>query len=228
MRGLLACLAVAGIVTSAHAAISINEIRIDMPSTDVNEYFELAGNPGESLAGLTYFVIGDGTGGSGVVERPLALSGAIPGDGYWLGAGDADTFGAAPDQNFAVAQDMFENSDNVTHVLAMNFTGTVGQDLDTNDDGVLDITPWDAIVDWVSLSENVPLEDKVYAPTVVGPDGTFAPGHVYRFPNGTGSYSIGQFDPVGGADTPGVANVPEPASLALLVMGGMMALRRRR
>ena len=60
-------------------AVTISEIRIDQPSTDNDEYFELAGAAGTSMNGLTYLVIGDGTGGSGVIEAVVDLTGqSIP------------------------------------------------------------------------------------------------------------------------------------------------------
>ena len=56
------------------AQVSINEIRIDQPSTDIDEYFELAGSAGTSLTGMTYLVIGDGSGGSGTIEAVVDLA----------------------------------------------------------------------------------------------------------------------------------------------------------
>ena len=41
--------------------VTLSEIRIDQPSTDNDEYFELAGTPDAALDALTYLVIGDGT-----------------------------------------------------------------------------------------------------------------------------------------------------------------------
>ena len=62
--------------------IFINEIRIDQSGTDYDEYVELSGTAGTSLAGLTYLVLGDGTGGSGVIEAVVDLTGAtIPSSG---------------------------------------------------------------------------------------------------------------------------------------------------
>lgn len=224
-------LTAAGLLTAPALAATLNEIRIDMPSTDTNEYVELAGSSGESLTGLTLVIVGDGTGGSGVVERVLNFAGSVPADGYFLAAGDNDTFGAAADQLFSPAQDYIENSDNLTFYLVTGNTAAVGADLDTNDDGVLDSTPWTSVVDELSAVEtpNPPTvagNEWYYSLITVGPDGTFAPGHVYRFPNGSGAWNIGQFDPVGGADTPGTANLPEPAGLLLLSLGAL-ALRRR-
>jgi len=115
----------------------------------------------------------------------------------------------------------FENSDNVTHVLVSGFTGSNGQDLDTNDDGVLDVTPWIAVVDVVGLVEEpnpptntVYVYGKALGGENVGPEmtptGNFVPGHVYRCVP-AGDWVIGLFNPSGGNDTAGVANLPCPA-----------------
>jgi hypothetical protein len=184
------------------SAVNINEIRIDQPSTDNDEYFELAGQPGESLDGLTYIVIGDGAAGSGVIESVTDLTGnAIPAGGYFLCAEATFTLnGAVPD---LIADLGFENSDNVTHLLVRDFTGALGDDVDVDDDGNLDNPPWSAVVDCVALIESVGTGDLVYCDTQVGPDGTFVPGHVYLCAPG---WVIGAFDPVGGNDTPRADN----------------------
>ena len=79
-----------------------------------------------------------------------------------------------------------ESPDNQTYLLVTGYTGTDtfqtrapnsgagGQDLDTNDDGILDITPWTAIVDSVVLKESsgdTPGggQDWWYATTICGP-----------------------------------------------------------
>lgn len=235
---------------------TINEIRIDQSGSDASEYFELAGTPGESLDGLYYVVIGDGTGSGagGAVESIVDLTGfTIPADGYFLAA--EDTFGTGG-LGLTGSVDMvlsgsgtsqtlnFENSDNVTHLLVTGLnpaintgSGFGGSDLDIDDDGIIDPTgdydgdtiddgaPWSSIVDSVALVETVGTGDLLYSSTQVGPDGTFVPAHVWRFPNGSGAWNIGPFG--GGDDTPGVANVPEPASLLLLSLGGLVLVRRR-
>jgi hypothetical protein len=53
--------------------VRLSEIRIDQPSTDNDEYFELTGPASTSLDGLTYLVIGDGTTGSGTIEAVVDL-----------------------------------------------------------------------------------------------------------------------------------------------------------
>ncbi|NJN89074.1 MAG: endonuclease [Leptolyngbyaceae cyanobacterium SL_5_14] len=193
--------------------IVINEIRIDQPGTDESEFFELGGTPGTSLDNLTYIVIGDSDeGSSGVIEAVVELDGqAIQADGLFAAGEDTNSFVATLDLIGPSGSPggllNFENSNNVTHLLVNNFTGTDGQDLDTNDDGVLDITPWETIVDSVALIETIGSGNLVYSDTQVGPDGNFVPGLVFRDPDTTGELAIGQFT-FGIDDTPGVPAEP--------------------
>ncbi|MEM9554194.1 MAG: hypothetical protein AAGC60_08035 [Acidobacteriota bacterium] len=197
-------------------APQINEIRIDQPSTDNDEYFELFTDPSANLDGLTYLVIGDGSGDSGTIEAVISLAGqTAPADGFFLAAEDATLPGGeTPDLTTSLD---FENSDNVTHLLVMGFSGANGDDLDTNDDCSLDTTPWTAVVDGVALVEEAngmgmpPSGTECHYGTdlglpLLGPDGSFVPGQVGRDPDGTGPWIIGVFDPAGGTDSPGATN----------------------
>ena len=200
VKPLAAVALLCGLTLPAAYATQINEIRIDQPSSDNDEYFELKGNPFESLNGLSYLVIGDGAGGSGVVEAVVNLDGQmLDGNGLFVAAEGTFTAGTA---NLTTNLN-FENSDNVTHLLVNGFSGVSGDDLDTDDDGVLDVTPWTSIEDSVALQETIGSGELLYSDTVVGPDGTFVPGHVY---NCAGGWEIGTFSPVGETDTPGAAN----------------------
>ena len=202
--------------TPTLATVIINEIRIDQPSADNDEYFELYGDADAGLVRLTYLVIGEGTGGSGVIEAVVDLdSQVIPGDGYFVAAEDTFTLGT-PDFETSLN---FENSDNVTHLLVADFTGSNGDDLDTDDDGVLDVTPWSTVVDAIGLVEADPGDEHFYGAalgfTDIGPDGTFVPGHVSRCPDG-GAWLIGVYD-LGIDDSPGNANIcttPTPLPVA--------------
>jgi hypothetical protein len=161
--------------------VRLNEIRIDQPSDDNDEYFELAGPASASLDGFTYLVIGDGATGSGTIEAVVDLTGsAIPASGFFVAA-EATFSLATADLTTSLN---FENSDNVTHLLVANFSGSDGDDLDTDDDGVLDVTPWDEILGCLALVETVGSGDMVYCDATVGPDGTFVPGHVFACPEG--------------------------------------------
>ncbi|MEM9227999.1 MAG: endonuclease/exonuclease/phosphatase family protein [Pseudomonadota bacterium] len=188
--------------------VAINEIRTDQTGTDNDEYFELFGASNASLDGLTYVVIGDGTGGSGVIESVTDLSGlTLDADGFFLAAEASFTLGTA---DLTTVLD-FENSDNVTHLLVQDFTGSDGQDLDTNDDGILDVTPWTSVEDSVALIETIGSGDLVYSLTTVGPSGSSVPGHVFRETDGTGDFQIGGFT-APTDDTPGVSNSTPPAT----------------
>ena len=208
--------------TCVPQGLVINEIRIDQTGTDLDEYFEIKGAPGQSLTGYHYVVIGDGSTAAtrnGVLEYVRSLDGFVLGaDGLALFAQYATLPNAQGTVDYVLtplnATGFFENSDNVTHMLVQGFTGTVNQDIDTNDDGVLDLTPWASIADAVALVENLTVppatgDEYSYAPTGVrvGPDGINVPGQIYRCtPNGT--WSIGAFDPTAAnaADSPSDPN----------------------
>jgi len=199
-------------------AIVINEIRIDQSGADNSEYFELAGLAGESLAGLSYLVIGDsGSDSFGVLESVTDLSGyAIAADGFFLAAESSFALGDAVDLVTALN---FENSDNVTHLLVSGFSGSLGNNLDTNNDGILDSTPWLSILDSVALLETFGSGDGVYSSTQVGAGNGDIPAHVFRDPDSTGAWRIGTLDTT--EDTAGRAyvTVPEPSSIMLMSLG---------
>jgi hypothetical protein len=210
---------------NAHAVL-INEVRIDQPGTDTDEYFELLGNANESLDGLSYLVIGDGTGGSGVIESVTSLSGlTLSGDGLFLAAENSFSLGSAVDLFTSLN---FENSDNVTHLLVNAFSGTKGDDLDADDDGVLDVLPWLEIVDSMALIDSAGSGDQVYSPNQIGPNEGKVPAHVFRAAN-SGTWQIGSTTI--GDDTPGAVNmaVPEPSALWLFLLGlvGLSLVRVR-
>jgi len=238
-------------------AVQINEIRIDEPgSGDPNEYVELIGTPGESLDDVWYLVLGDHSNyqnptaatdpnyRTGTVEYAIDLTGFnIPDDGIFLIARSnlqIDLFGLQPsDIDYLVDDIIFENSDNVTHLLVKGYTGievttpadqwgTKGVDIDPNDDGVLvDPLPWAQLLDAIGLIE-IPNdaipgpEEFVYGELLgfedIGPDRTFTPGHVFRGANDS-SWNIGPFtliatsgtelDPAA-MDTPGKPNNDSP------------------
>ena len=195
-------------------ALQLQEIRIDQPGADDDEYVEIRGDEGINLDGVFYIVIGDGAGGSGVVENITDLTGmVIPTGGTLLLAEDLDILGmATPDY---IVNLNFENGDNVTHFLCMNFYGYLQQDLDTDDDGILDAEPWTGTIDGVRIVGDTS-SDAVYTYVMdeeVGPtlDG-YVPAHVYRYTSSCGSYMYGTYDPYDpdSVDSPGSENPPCP------------------
>lgn len=216
--------------------IVINEVRIDDPGSDDDEYIELYSATADvSLDLLSIIVIGDGSTGSGTVEDVYPLDGLSFTGNYFVAAASTFTLGPpAPDTTLG-GSGIFENSDNISILLVSNFSGSQGDDLDTDDDGMIDVTPWGAILDGVALIEEPNGDDGSgnalqpsgtewdYSEQLdipgVGPDGPFVPGHVYRAPDGTGDWQIGPFTssdgdpdadppvpPVAAADTPGAEN----------------------
>ncbi len=199
-------------------SVRINELRTGLVGTiGVQEYVELAGPPGTSLDGLSYLVIGDSPEGrSGVVEH-VTTGGAgttLPDDGLFV-IGE----GLRPGLSDVEALLNFEDHDNVTHLLVRGFTGTNGDDLDLDDDGTLDVTPWAEVLDAVGLEESTTIGDPVYAGQLGGPVVSLVtPGHAWR-DGETSEWRTGYEGQTFAEDTPGAANstlvgVPPVFSLA--------------
>lgn len=212
-RFCFAMLTISVLAGQISASLVINEVRIDQPSSDNDEFFELFadGMAFADLSDFTYIVIGDGSAGSGVIESVTTLpSVPLSSGGFFLVAESTFSLGTANQ----TATLNFENSDNVTHLLVSNFTGSNGADLDTDDDGTLDSTPWDSIIDSIAFIEDPSGGDETYSPNTIGPDGTFVPGTIFRDVDGTaGVFQIGDFSSLD-ANTPGATNVavPEPSA----------------
>jgi hypothetical protein len=198
--------------------VRISEIRIDQSSTDVDEYFELTGDPNTSLDGISYVVIG-GTGSdpAGKVEAVIPLDGYVIGSTGIFWAAEENTTLGTPDVSFTNEID-FQNGENVTHLLVRDCTASDNEDLDTDNDGVLDIVPWSEVIDSIGLVESFSTGFRIYSENTVGPDGSFVPGHSYRC-SPEGDWTVGSFT-VGETDTPGAENPACP----VIVCGGSDAL----
>lgn len=203
---LTSLVAATALTAGASASITINEIRIDQPGTDSDEYFELVGPPNASLAGVTLIVVGDGVGLDGGIEEIVQLGGTFLGNDGLMLVGQAEMTIGTPDLIKALN---FENSDNLTFLLVTGFTGTMGMDLDLDDDGVLDVTPWTELLDSVAMVENIetpPVGTEWWYAEPIGPGlNGDPPFHIYRCA-GSGAWQIGPNDPAIGLDTPGVVN----------------------
>ena len=186
--------------------VMLNEIRANQSGADTDEYVELIGTPGASLDGLAIVAIGDGSGESpmGVVDEAVFLDGhAINADGFFV-VGEPGMPLGTPDFEYELN---FESSDQVSFMLVADFTGAVGDDLDTNDDGTLDSTPWTAVADCVAfVGPDVAAGDLIYCTTTVGPDGEYTPGGARKCPDSDGDWYDSGFFPEEFMDTPGGPN----------------------
>ena len=147
----------------------LNEFSASTTGTDV-EFVELFGTPSSDYSGYTILEIeGDGS-GAGVVDEVIAL-GTTAANGLYVANLPANAL---------------ENG-SLTLLLVRNFTGALNDDLDTDNDGALDSTPWDAIVDAVAVNDGG-AGDLSYGVPALGPnyDGvsSFAPGGASRIPDG--------------------------------------------
>lgn len=250
----------AGVLAAGFAyPIQINEIFFNPDGADNGfEFFEIQGANSASLAGLSLLVIeGDGT-GSGVVDQAFALSSfSLGSNGLFLWRDSATVLSPAPHASTVVnVADFNPDIENGTNsfLLVSGFTGAVGNDLDTNNDGTFETTPWSSITDSVAWTDGT-AGDQMYA--AVNFSGlAFSPAALLRLTDGewfaagvTGanpgpyafdwalnevkfqSSSYGQNDLDINNLTPGNINptaVPEPATMAALGIAAAAAIRRRR
>jgi hypothetical protein len=208
----------------------INEFVADHTGVDTNEFVEIFGAPNTNYSTYTIVEIeGDGT-SAGLVDDFILPVGSTNASGYWV----------SPFQN-----NIIEN-DNITLLLVTGWSGAVGNDIDTNDDGTIDATFWTSIVDSVGVLDAA-VAGQAYGQSNLNAtfDGisAFAPGGASRIPNARDTNSVSDWRrntfnypvnvPAGGEafNTPGVANswVPEPGAsvLAMLAALALTLVRRR-
>ena len=233
----IACMATgspahAGLAKGADGATApmfrIAELRVDQQGADADEYVEILGPAGSSLAGCWFVAIGDsGTDPGGVVEMAIDLSAWSLGSNGRFVAHEA-TFGTAVFDGRTLTVDPagahavigtgdslnFENSDSVTYMLVRSFSGTVGMDLDAGNDGTLDAMPWKELLDSVAFVRSNST-DPVYSAVRVGPVDLTATGgmppHAWFDGNGwqVGEYASWMRDTPGGEPA-----VPAPGAVA--------------
>ena len=175
------CVTATGTLTACGGSLPetyLNEARFDevtAGTTDANEYIEIAGTPGASLDALSVIILGEASvtvGGvttnlkSGAIECVVPLTGQVMGPtGFFvitLKTVNSTTQeiiqdGIALDYpgDLQVATLNMENDDNVTVMLVEGFTGLLNTDLDTDDNGTLETTPWTSLKDSISIVKTV-------------------------------------------------------------------------
>lgn len=186
----------------------INEVMMNPPSSDDGqEFIEIKGAAGASLSGIHLLCI-DGDGGqAGVIDQALDLSTYTLGaNGLLLIRDDASVLNPAPDADTNVEVQNFspdiENGSN-TFMVVTGYTGAVS-DVDTNNDGVLDATPWTSVLDAVGMLDGTPVNNHVYADQVGGMDlpnqAAFIADYLFRSENNGNWYYgdiTGSTSPIG-------------------------------
>lgn len=202
----------------------INEGVVGHSGVDNHEFLEVFGAPNTDYSNLTLVSLeGNGSENPGNVDWVQSV-GTTNGNGYW-------------DTGFMT--DQLENN-SLTLFLVDGFSGAVNDDLDTDDDGILDTSPWTSVLDSLSIdAEDV--NDRSYSSVVLGVnydglDPSFEPEGFSRIPDGVDSDEIHNFqrndrqgygewapadDQLGyyeASNTPGAKNYPDqPAVLSEFV-----------
>jgi hypothetical protein len=183
-RKAVLALAVAGAlsVTSsqpAQATIKLNEAMLNAPGTNsTQDYIELKSSTGGVEAFDLYMVMLEGdagaAGGVGVVDHFVQLTGSTGSNGLFLRHNFSVAINPTPDANTSTQTGSFghENAA-ITWMLVSGFdpiATPATTDLDTNDDGVLDSTPWTAVLDAVGVGDGDSNGDRTYAAQFGGAD----------------------------------------------------------
>ncbi|MBD2113179.1 MULTISPECIES: endonuclease/exonuclease/phosphatase family protein [Cyanophyceae] len=149
----------------------INEFVFDHTGTDINEFAEIFGTASTNYSRYTLLQI-EGDSGSTLGRITTAQTiGSTDANGYWT---------------TGFLNNIYQNGTQ-TLLLVKGFTGSVNQVIDTNGDGVVDVTPWASVVDGVAVTDGG-ASDRTYTPVVLAPsyDGsTQRVGGASRIPNGT-------------------------------------------
>ena len=151
----LAAAAVA--LTPAALAVSINEIQPNPTGGDPSsQQVELLGVAGAFFEGVLLSIESDGSSNQGSVDRLSTISGTFDANGLLV-----------------VTIDDLENPSN-TLVLLDSFSGGLGDDIDTNDDGMADATgSFGNVLDAIGIADAVGDEASLYGAQLGGADFAF-------------------------------------------------------
>jgi len=153
----------------------INEFVFNHTGSDTQAFIEVFGEPSTDYSGLTVLEVEGDSSGAGTIDAVLPV-GSTDANGFWTDDEDAE-------------------NGSVTLLLVEGFSGAFGDDLDADNDGVLDSTPWTRVVDDVAVSDGGS-SDHTYAGTTLNPgfDGiSFSVGGASRIPNGTDTDTTGDW-----------------------------------
>lgn len=197
--------------------VYLNEIYASHAGTDTQEFVELIGTPGASLANVMLLVVeGDGA-SSGTLDRAYDLSAfSIPADGFFV----LGTAGVVARDFDLGASDALENGTETFVLLNATSPAAVAALVGTSvktAPSTTSLATLGTVLDSVGIVDSgYPATDEIFdGATFVGPDGTFFPPGIYRnadHPRGWSSTLL-EFDLDAVADpyaprTPGAKNPP--------------------
>ncbi len=147
----------------------INEFVFNHTGADTDEFVEIKAGIETDLSEYWIIEIDGDSNSAGTIDEVIQL-GTTDVNGYFTTA-----FGS----------NVYENG-TVALLLVKNFTGTLGQDLDADDNGVFDSTPWEEITDDIGVNDGGATDQNYATVTLLQSfDGsTFTVGGASRFPNG--------------------------------------------
>ncbi len=149
----------------------INEFVANHTGSDTFEFVEVNGDASTDYSTFAVIQIEGNGGMPGVIDSVFDV-GTTSADGYWT---------------TAFLSNVIENG-TMTLLLVENFTGSVGDDVDTDDDGAPDVTPWDRVVDGVAVTDRATPGDLTYADVTLAPNFDqiiVTPGGASRIPDAT-------------------------------------------
>lgn len=154
----------------------INEFVFNHTGSDIFEFVEIFGSASTDYSSFTLIQLEGDSSGAGTIDSIFTL-GSTDSDGFWTTGFQANEF---------------ENG-TVTLLLVEDFVGSLGDDLDADNDGVLDAIPGARIVDSIAVSDGGS-SDRTYGDVVLerGFDGlnSFTVGGASRIPNGVDTNTV--------------------------------------
>ncbi len=163
-------------------------------SDDSREYVEIRAGADTKLTDVWLLEIEGDASSAGIIDNAQDLSSLSTGSNGLFLLGRNYTTGhpwgseVDPATNIGDLEGGAIENGSITFLLVSGFTGTPGKDLDTNNDGKLDSTPWDSILDSVGWDDNS-LSDHVYTKVNLDLSGG-APDAATRFPDDTNANSL--------------------------------------
>ncbi len=147
----------------------INEFVFNHTGSDTDEFVEIKAAPEADLSEYWILEIDGDSNALGTIDEVIQL-----------GTADVNGYFTTP-----FGSNVYENG-TVALLLVKNFTGTLGQDLDADDNGTFDTIPWSALIDDIGVNDGGATDLNYATVTLLQSfDGvSFTVGGASRFPNG--------------------------------------------